>query len=393
MTGDRTYLDWNATAPLRAEARAAMLDVIDRVGNASSVHAEGRRARATVEQARENVAALLGVVPDGITFTSGGTEANHLAFRQAAAMGASAILYSAIEHPSVIEAARLAAAETGLPLHELSVTGEGRLCPDALDDALASAGARPFVSVMAANNETGVLQPVAEIARRVHEAGGVFHSDMVQLAGKESVDLRSSGIDIATVSAHKMGGPQGVGALVLREDMSIAARQTGGGQERGRRSGTENVIGIVGFGAAAAAAGADLAAGEMERVRGLRDALEAMLQTEAPDAVVFGGSQDRLANTSCLSHAGLKAETLLMQLDLAGIAVSAGSACSSGKVARSHVLAAMGVGDGLAAGAVRVSMGLATRETDIEKFAAAWLKTVASVTRVGSRASALAAEG
>lgn len=391
MTGERTYLDYNATAPLRPEAYEAVCAAMDGIGNASSVHKEGRDARALVETARQSVARLVSVEPDCVTFTSGGTEANHLAFRQVAEHGATNILYSAVEHPSVAEAARLASAEANVPVTEIPVDDQGRVSLAALEDLLAGAGDRPFVSVMAANNETGVLQPLKEIADLVHGHRGVLHTDAVQIAGKATFDMRSSGVDMATLSGHKIGGPLGVGAFVLAEDAHVAARQTGGGQERGRRSGTENVSGIAGFGVAASlAANRD----DAERMQRLRDRLETSLKAPVPDAEFFSSSADRLPNTSCLAAPGLKAETLLMQLDLAGLAVSAGSACSSGKVARSHVLDAMGVDDELAGGAVRVSLGWQTSEQDIEKFCAAWIKAVQMSKRTsGSGPRLAAAEG
>lgn len=388
MTGERTYLDYNATAPMRPEVVAVVCAAMDGIGNASSVHKEGREARALVEKARQSVADLVGVNPDGVTFTSGGTEANHLAFRQAAARGASTIFYSALEHPSVMEAAKLAGAETGIPVSEIPADKDGRVSCTALEHLLERGGERPFVSVMAANNETGVLQPLQEVADLVHAAGGVLHTDAVQIVGKTPFDMKALGVDMATLSAHKIGGPLGVGAFVLAEDAHVAARQTGGGQERGRRSGTENVSAIAGFGIAAALAD-DLTAADP--MRSLRDTLETSCKKSVPDVQFFGAEVDRLPNTSCLSAPGLKAETLLMQLDLAGLAVSAGSACSSGKVARSHVLDAMGVDDTLANGAVRVSLGWATTENDIDKFCAAWIKAVQFSNRTSSEGSRLAA--
>ncbi len=388
MTGERTYLDYNATAPLRPEAYEAVCAAMDGIGNASSVHKEGRDARALVENARQAVANLVGVDADCVTFTSGGTEANHLAFRQAAERGATDILYSAIEHPSVAEAAKLASAEAGVPATEIPVDEDGRVSLAALGDLLGQGGTRPFASLMAANNETGVLQPLAEVADLVHEHGGVLHTDAVQIVGKAPFDMKACRVDMVTLSAHKIGGPLGVGAFVLREDGHVAARQTGGGQERGRRSGTENVSGIAGFGTAAMLAADPETANKMQS---LRDRLEKSLRASIPEVVFFGSAAERLANTSCLSAPGLKAETLLMQLDLAGLAVSAGSACSSGKVARSHVLDAMGVEEELAGGAVRVSLGWNTTEEDIEKFCAAWIKAAQKSNRTGSEGPRLAA--
>lgn len=381
MTIDRTYFDFNATAPLRDEAREAVLCVLDNVGNASSVHAEGRQARARIEQARANVAALVGVASDCVTFTSGGTEANHLAFAQARRRGASAILYSAIEHPSVSEAAKQAAIEADIPATIVPVDHEGVVDLEALSEVLGTSGGRPFVSVMAANNETGVIQPLEAIAGLVKAANGVFHTDAIQIAGKLKFSLKSVGADMATLSAHKLGGPQGAGAFVLAEDTSVTTRQTGGGQERGRRSGTENVSGIAGFGAAAGAVLADLQSDEATRMRALRDGLETRLIESGLGVTIFGGAAPRLPNTVCFSAPGLKAETLLMQLDLAGFAVSAGSACSSGKVTRSHVVQAMGVDEELAAGAVRVSLGWSSTEDEVNWFADAWIKAARQMTK------------
>ncbi len=381
----RTYFDFNATAPIRDQAREAVLEALSTVGNASSVHGEGRQAHARIEQAREAVAELVGAAPDGVTFTSGGTEANHLAFAQAAPRGAGSILYSATEHPSVSAAAKRAGAEAGLSVVEIPVTPQGTVCLDALASLLSAGAPCPFVSVMAANNETGTVQPLKAISRLVKEAGGILHTDAVQSAGKESFNLRESGADMATFSAHKIGGPQGVGAFVLAQDASVTARQTGGGQERGRRSGTENVGGIAGFGAAAKAVLADMQDGSVEHVRGLRDDLEIRLKRSGQNVTIFGNGADRLPNTSCFSAPGLKAETLLMQLDLAGFAVSAGSACASGKVARSHVLLAMGVEEVLSAGAIRVSLGGSNTGREVEMFVQAWTRSARKVNGVTNR--------
>jgi len=394
MTIERTYFDFNATAPLCDEARDAVLDAMENLGNASSVHGEGRRAHARVEEARAAVAALVGVVPDCVTFTSGGTEANHLAFAQAAPRAASAILYSKIEHPSVVEAAEKAGAEAGIPTFEIPVAPTGVLDLHVLETLLIKSGDKPFVSVMAANNETGVIQPIEEIAELVRNTNGMFHVDAIQMAGKLNFDMRGLGIDMATLSAHKIGGPQGVGAFVLAHDASVTPRQTGGGQERGRRSGTENVAGIAGFGAAARAALAELKSEDETAVRRLRDLLETRLIECGLEVSVFGSSVPRLPNTSCFSAPGLKAETLLMQLDLAGFAVSAGSACSSGKVAQSHVLRAMSIDEDLAAGAVRVSLGQTNTEIEIDRFADVWIKAAQRTKCVAERTPPLlVAEG
>ncbi len=393
MANKRIYLDHNATAPIRAEARAAMNAVLNETGNASSVHGEGRRARAIVETARNEVAALLGVKADGVTFTSGGTEANHLAMAQAKPRGATAILISTVEHLALVEAAGLAARETGLPVLQAPVTGDGVVDRIAFRSLLDGAGERPFVSIMSANNETGVVQPIAELAAQVKETGGIFHTDASQSAGKMPFDLAALGVDMATLSAHKMGGPQGVGALVQRHDDTIVARQTGGGQERGRRSGTENLMGIAGMGAAATAvARLDLAQAAAE-MAARRAAFEAKLQAASAETVIFGNAVERLPNTISFAAPDLKAETLLMQFDLAGFALSAGSACSSGKVARSHVLTAMGIEAGLASGALRVSFGLETTDEELELFADAWARYAGKGRQKTAATQSVAAEG
>lgn len=351
-----------------------MRAVLDETGNASSVHGEGRRARAIIETARNEIAALVGVKADGVTFTSGGTEANHLALAQAGPRGATAILISAIEHLALMEAAKRAAKETGLPLLTIPVTGDGMVDLIAFDQMLGQSGTRPFVSIMSSNNETGVLQPIAEMASRVRGAGGIFHTDASQSAGKLPFDMMQLGVDMATLSAHKMGGPQGAGALVQRHDDHIAPRQTGGGQERGRRSGTENLIGIAGFGAAAGAARRLNLVQSAATLQVRRSALEAKLRAAHEGSIIFGATMERLPNTVSFAAPGFKAETLLMQFDLAGFALSAGSACSSGKVARSHVLMAMGVEEMLSNGALRVSFGSETTEEELDLFADAWAR-------------------
>jgi cysteine desulfurase len=372
---ERAYLDCNATAPLRPQARAAIAAALDVVGNPSSVHAEGRRARALVETAREQIAALVGAKAQHMSFTSGGTEANILALSQwvvggSASRACSRLLVSAIEHPSVLAGGRFDAVE------KLPVTGAGVLDLEALEARLratAQDGITPLVSVMLANNETGVVQPIRAVADRVHGAGGVLHVDAVQAAGRMPCDMEALGADLLTVSAHKIGGPTGVGALI-RRDASLQLSKPllqGGGQERGLRAGTENVPGIVGFGAAAAAAQQDLAA-EQARLLVLRARLEAGIRAAAPNAIIFGAEVERVPNTTLFTAAGLKAETAVIAFDLAGVAVSSGAACSSGKVQPSHVLAAMGVAPGLARGAIRVSLGWDTREYDLERFQTAW---------------------
>jgi len=360
----RSYLDYNATAPLRDEVRDAVIAALSLYGNPSSVHAEGRAARAAIEAARVKVARLVGATPEDVIFTSGGTEANVLALAAQAGQAWHCYL-SAAEHPSVRSGGRFyREATTTIP-----VTSGGVVDLDALACELEKhrpGGWRPIVSLMTANNETGAIQPVTEASKIVHEAGGLLHTDAVQAAGRVPLDIGAIGADMLSLSAHKIGGPKGVGALVLGEGVSVEPLLKGGGQERRRRAGTENVAGIVGFGVAAELAAADLA--KAPEVARLRDELETSALSVAPDAVVISARVLRLPNTTCLAVRGAKAETLVIGLDLAGVAVSSGSACSSGKVEASHVLSAMGIAPELAQGAIRVSLGFATSNTDIQSF-------------------------
>jgi cysteine desulfurase len=360
----RSYLDYNATAPLRAEVREAVVEALSLYGNPSSVHAEGRTARAAIEAARVKVATLVGAMPEDVIFTSGGTEANALALAAQAGEGWHCYM-SAVEHPSVLAGGRFYPETTT----KIPVTPDGVIDLDILASELEKhhlGGWRPFVSLMAANNETGAIQPVVEAAKIVHNAGGLLHSDAVQAAGRMKLDMATIGADMLSLSAHKIGGPKGVGAVVLKEGVSVEPLIKGGGQERRRRAGTENVAGIVGFGVAAELAGRDLA--KAPEIAKLRDALEAGGLAIAPDAVVLSRRVPRLPNTTCIAVPGAKAETLVIGLDLAGVAVSSGSACSSGKVEASHVLSAMGVAPEIAQGAIRVSLGFGTSNTDIERF-------------------------
>src|ERR1051326_940893 len=381
---ERTYLDWNATARLRPQARAAMVAALDVVGNPSSVHAEGRAARRLIDEARRDVAALVGGEPADVVFTSGGTEANATALCPAG--GADALLASAIEHPSVLAGGRFAARDVVL----VPVGPAGIVDLAALERQLAGLardGRRALVSLMHANNETGVVQPVAAAAAIVHAAGGLLHADAVQTTGRIPCDIKALGADFLTISAHKLGGPKGVGALVRGSAVAWPAPLIrGGGQERGSRAGTENVAAIAGLGAAAAAAAQDLAA-DGQRLAALRDRLEAELKVAFPQTVIFGEAAERLPNTTLFALPRVKAETAVIGLDLAGVAVSSGAACSSGKVAASHVLAAMHVPANLARGAVRVSLGYATQEADIERFLAAW-RTLAEILSNESRGMA-----
>ena len=356
---DRVYADYNATAPLRAEARAAMIDAMAVLGNPSSVHGPGRAARALIETARREVAALVNAAPQSVIFTSGGTEASALALK---GCGRSRIVISAIEHEAVLEAIPAA--------KRLPVNTDGVLDLDMVRAALSDGGGDCLISVQWANNESGVLQPIEHIVEIAHAHGALVHSDAVQAVGKLPVDMKAIGVDLMSVSAHKIGGPMGAGALIAREGLDVQAVQSGGGQEKGRRSGTENVIGIAGFGAAARASLTTL--GDWQRVSALRDRFEEALQGVGDDTRIFSSGVARLPNTTCVSIRGLRAETQVISLDLAGIAVSSGSACSSGKVRRSHVLDAMDPGTMDAGTAIRVSIGWDTTEQDIDRLAAAW---------------------
>jgi cysteine desulfurase len=361
VSRSRTYLDWNATAPLRREARAAMVAALDVLGNPSSPHAEGRRARGLIEDAREQVAALVGARPAEVVFTSGGTEANNAVL----ARGWDAIVMSSIEHDSVLAPA----SSSGARLVEVAVGGDGVVRRESFAGHMAQVG-RALVSLQMANNETGALQPVAEVAAMARQRGLGMHSDAVQAAGRVPIDMAAIGVDYLTLSAHKLGGPKGIGALVVRDGAALPAFIAGGGQERRRRAGTENVAGIAGFGAAAEAASRDLA--EIERVRTLRDKLEAEAREITPEALVIAGEVQRLPNTTSLAWPGASAETLVIALDLGGIAVSAGAACSSGKVGASRVLAAMGIAPDMARAAIRISLGPSSGERDVAAFLEAW---------------------
>ncbi|MES2894542.1 MAG: cysteine desulfurase family protein [Pseudomonadota bacterium] len=359
----RVYLDYNATAPLRPEALEAVTRAYAMGGNPSSIHAAGRAARALVEQARTEVAALIGGPASTVVFTSGGTEANALAVDSAVATGSRRLIVSAIEHDSVLETAKA----SGMAVEILPVGADGLADLAWLSERLSrwdAADGRPFVALMLANNETGVIQPVREVSEIVRAAEGWLHVDAIQAAGKIPTDSRVLGADTLSTSAHKLGGPQGVGALTFGPRATLVRRQHGGGQERGRRAGTENVPGIAGFGAAAMAALRD-----MNDQAPMRDA--AAEQLKAQGAVVIAESSPRLPNTLCVATPGHPSDLQVMKLDLAGFMVSAGSACSSGKVKASHVLTAMGLGE-LAESAIRVSGGWGTTENDWAAFVDAW---------------------
>ena len=364
----RTYLDYNATAPLRAEAREALVAALD-IGNPSSVHEEGRKARALVETARADVAALVSAPAETVIFTSGGTEACNLALglRQAPAGEIKRLLVSAIEHSAVLAAAE----ESVLPVELLPVTADGVFDMAALDAALQDE-TPALVCVMLANNETGTIQPIAEIAAKTRAHGSLLFCDAVQAAGKMPIDIFALGVDALSLSGHKLGAPMGIGALVTRPAVVVPPQLLGGGQELGRRAGSENISGIAAFAAAAKAAMRDL--NDFANLADLRDDMEAALLAVQPQTEIFGKHADRLANTSCFALGGLNSETLVMALDLVGVAVSAGSACSSGKVSRSHVLAAMGAETHISKGVLRVSLGWQSNREDTEKLVDEWSK-------------------
>jgi cysteine desulfurase len=379
---ERSYFDWNATAPLRPQAAEAVRQALAVPGNPSSVHAEGRAARRLVEEAREEVAALVAARAGDVFFTSSGTEANMLALTPAIQTAderqpREKLLISAIEHSSVRAGGRFPRGAVA----DIAVDADGRVDLAALAGALAGT-ARPLVSIMLANNETGVVQPIAQAAAIVHAAGGLLHVDAVQAAGRIACDINALGADLMTLSAHKIGGPKGVGALIrAREDIHFPDPLIrGGGQERGLRAGTENVAGIAAFGAAAAAVRRQGAA-EADQMRALRDKLETGLKAVAPGVVIFGAAVERLPNTTLFAAEGMKAETAVISFDLEGIAVSSGAACSSGKVQPSHVLAAMGVSPALTRGAVRLSLGWTTTETDNERCLGAWRKLATALSK------------
>ena len=373
LTNHRSYLDHNATTPLHPVARTAMVEAFDVAGNPSSVHAEGRAARAVLDEARRSIADLTGGSVEDVFFTSGGTEALNIVLTPAVRSQErtfSRLLVGAGEHPAVINGHRFGAAAETVPL-----LANGRLDLEALERQIA--GEPVMLAIQAANNETGVVQPVREAADLVHAFDGFVVCDGVQAAGKIACDINAFGADALALSAHKFGGPKGVGALCfaggrhhLREGVV-----RGGGQERGLRAGTENIVGIAGLGAACKPADVRQRVDRM-RLAAWRDAVEAFVLAEAPHAIVFGKGADRLPNTACFAVPGYDAQVLLMNLDLNGIAVSAGSACTAGKVKPSHVLAAMGVDADLASRALRVSLGWTTTDRDVEAFAQAFARAV-----------------
>ncbi len=349
----RTYLDHNATSPLRPEVKSAIMAAMDVVGNPSSVHGEGRAARKLMDDAREKLALKLGCLPQMIAFTSGGTEANNMAIR---GVEVERILISAIEHPCVLAAAKASVKSVEI----IPVDDQGRVRLDVLQGMLN--GPKALISVMHANNETGIIQDINGIQHLTQNTGHLLHVDAVQSFGKMSVNFGLMGVDILTIAAHKVGGPKGIGALVIRDGLVIEPLLQGGGQELRRRAGTENILAIAGFGALANLESIDCG----DLTDQLNDGLEG--------CEIFSNSRARLHNTTCFAMPNMKAETALMSFDLEGIAVSSGSACSSGKVGRSHVLEAMGVAPHISANAIRVSLGWNTTAEDINNFIAVFRK-------------------
>jgi cysteine desulfurase len=364
-----SYLDHNATSPLRPEARAAMERAFAVTGNPSSVHRDGRAARSLIEDAREKVATLAGARPQDVIFTAGGTEANSLALLGALQGAAETeqritrLFISAIEHDSVSRTAdAIGERQPSVRVATIPVTRDGVVDLPALNDLLREGKGRALIAVMAANNETGVIQPLGDVAKLANEYGALLHVDAIQACGRIAVDAALA--DYLSLCAHKIGGPQGVGALIVREGAQLSAQLLGGGQERGLRAGTENVIGIAGFGAAAEAAM------NANNSSVLRDPFETRLQMQHPEVAIFGFDVPRLSNTSCFALPGIAAETAVMALDLDGVMVSSGAACSSGKVRPSHVLKAMGVSEELAASALRVSFGWNSIASDVDALLA-----------------------
>lgn len=373
---EQVYLDYNASAPLCMQAKQAMIAAMDVAGNPSSVHASGRAARKIVDHARRTIADLLGGDSERIIFTSGGTEANNLALN---GLEDVTVFTSAVEHPSVIEARPDA--------KRIPVNANGVIDLIALEEMLkdaSEAGQKVLVSVMLANNETGVIEPVAKVGLLAREYGAKVHCDAVQALGRLPVDMGRLLVDMVSVSAHKIGGPKGVGVLAIAPGVMLAPQIRGGGQEKYRRGGTENVIGIAGFEAAAKRAEANMA--KMADIAALRDRLETELASEAPELLIAGRGTERLVNTSCLILPGMPGETQVMALDLAGVAISSGSACSSGKVRESHVLKEMGVDE--PGSAIRVSLGLESTNEDIDTFVRVWSRMRGNAARKKARRAA-----
>lgn len=357
------YLDYNATAPLRLEAAARMTEFLTQTGNPSSVHSFGRNVRKQVEQAREQLAQLIHADPADIVFTSGATEANNAVL---AGAPVKRVFYSGVEHPSVLEVAKQMPHSAVIP-----VDANGVVKLDELEKMLQASPEKTLVSVMWVNNETGVIQPVAAVAEIAAKHGALFHCDAVQALGKIDIDLRALRIDYLTLSAHKIGGPSGIGALVYAHDTELEKFLVGGGQEKRRRAGTENTLGMIGFGAAAAQAAREEALNT--KLAAWRDALQLRMKNAVPQVEFVGADAPRVGNTIQMILPGVTAEKQLMALDLAGIAVSSGSACSSGSIRPSAVLLAMGIPEARAMCAIRLSIGFATTEAELERFFEVWV--------------------
>ncbi len=379
----KLYLDYNASTPLDERVLAAVTECMAGMpGNPSSTHQFGRALRARLDSARQQVAALAGVQPTQVIFTGGGSEANNLALHAVTAgQPAGRLAVSRIEHPSVLEPAR-ALADQGWQLDLIEVDEQCRVTIQALAEKLHRD--TRLVSVMMANNETGVIQDITGLAARARSAGVIFHTDAIQAAGKIALDFESSGVQLLSLSAHKIYGPKGVGALIVDKSLQLAPLIYGGGQEKGLRAGTENVAGIVGFGVAAELAKTQLQQ-RADHTRGLRDRLEQGLARYA-EITLFAREAERLPNTVQLAVAGIDGETLLMQLDRAGIAVSSGSACASGKNEASHVLMAMGIDADIARGAIRISLGKDTTGLEVDALLAALDKQIKWVQKAGQAA-------
>lgn len=363
-TDARIYLDYNATAPLKPEAKAAMIAALVIDGNPSSVHGEGRKARSVLEAARTSVARLVNAKPSEVVFTSGATEANAWAMTQPF----DTIFVSAVEHDSVLAPAR--ASKADIVLVGADANGRVRVEDIAARVLTGAPTGRALISLQLANNETGVIQDIAAVVAFAREHDILVHTDAVQAPGRMALDFAALGIDLLSISAHKFGGPKGIGALVIRDHLDLEPMIRGGGQERRRRAGTENLTAIAGFGAAADAALADLT--DVPRIVRLRDAIEAGIRNATPSAHIIASAVPRLPNTLSVALPGTLSESLVIRFDLAGIAISSGSACSSGKVGASHVLDAMGLPRNVTAAAIRISLGPETTDEDVERFIAAW---------------------
>ena len=357
----QAYFDFNATAPTRSEAIDAINEAMGLCGNASSVHSAGRTARGIVEKARSSVASLVGAKPDSVIFCGSGTEADNQALR---CVSVENVIISTIEHEAVMQAC--------VDPVKVAVGKDGVIDLAALEKALAESKVKTLVSVMAANNETGVIQPIKEISRLARKYNTIMHTDAIQAAGKIEISVDDWDVDLLSLSAHKIGGPQGVGALIACNPVSLNRFVHGGGQERGLRAGTENVAGIAGFGAAAEAALAGL--DNFSALKKMRNSIENGLLEIDPLIKIFGQDRERLPNTSKLASPGLNSETQVMGMDLAGFAISAGSACAAGRVETPYVLTAMGVEDYLANSAIRISLGWTTTEKEIDDFVQQWSK-------------------